>query len=176
MWGQPPPAVRRAQPGSTHRAFWTQKGARDARPDPHHLVLTTLHFFVRMANSSCPYSIGWPLLPIFFTISPAMSDSISFSSFIASTMHSTCPTSTVSPTFTKGGAPGDGASYIVPTMGDFTMCRFSSGAGSTGGGAGAGDPTPGACLTSATAPATVPGISPCVYTTVCAPARLIFTL
>src|SRR5215469_593445 len=68
------------------------------------------HFFGRITNNSCPYSIGWPLLASFFTISPATSDSISLSSFMASTMHSTCPTSTESPTFAKGGAPGDGAS------------------------------------------------------------------
>src|SRR6478672_1592674 len=68
------------------------------------------HFFGRTTNNSWPYSIGCPLLASFFTISPATSDSISFNNFIASTMHSTCPNSTVSPTLTKGGAPGEGAS------------------------------------------------------------------
>src|SRR5579863_9829269 len=69
-----------------------------------------LHFFGLIVNNSWPYSIGWPFVASFFTISPATSDSISFSSFMASTMHNTCPTSTESPTFTNGGAPGDGAS------------------------------------------------------------------
>src|SRR6478672_2305410 len=68
------------------------------------------HFFGRTTNNSWPYSIGCPLLASFFTISPATSDSISFNNFIASTIHSTCPNSTVSPTLTKGGAPGEGAS------------------------------------------------------------------
>src|ERR1700733_6408707 len=77
--------------------------------EAHNSQLPT-HFFGLIKNSSCPYSMGWPLEASFFTISPATSDSISLSSFIASTMHSTCPTSTTSPTFTKGGAPGDGAS------------------------------------------------------------------
>src|SRR2546427_7610651 len=68
------------------------------------------HNRCRIANNSCPYSIGCPFATSFFTISPATSDSISFISFMASTMHNTCPVSTVSPGFTKGGAPGEGAS------------------------------------------------------------------
>jgi len=54
--------------------------------------------------------MGWPFATSFFTISPATSASISFISFIASTMHNICPISTVSPTFTKGGDPGEGHS------------------------------------------------------------------
>ncbi len=42
--------------------------------------------------------------------SPATSDSISFISFIASTMQRIWPTSMVSPAFTNGGDPGDGDS------------------------------------------------------------------
>ena len=41
---------------------------------------------------------------------PRASDSISFISFIDSMMQSTCPRSHRSPTFTKGGEPGEGAS------------------------------------------------------------------
>src|SRR5207253_775225 len=74
------------------------------------LAINLAHFRCRMANSSCPYSIGCPLATSLFTTSPATSDSISFISFMASTMHNTCPTSTKSPTFTNGGAPGEGAS------------------------------------------------------------------
>src|SRR5271165_2518714 len=68
------------------------------------------HFFGLITNNSWPYSIGCPFVASFLMISPATSDSISFSSFMASTMHSTCPISTESPTLTKGGAPGEGAS------------------------------------------------------------------
>src|SRR5207248_10510425 len=77
----------------------------------------------RMANSAWPYSTGCPLVTSFFTISPATSDSISFISFMASTMHSTVPASTASPIFTNGGEPGEGASKNVPTMGDLTLCN-----------------------------------------------------
>src|SRR5271166_845924 len=45
----------------------TQKGARGCAPGFTE-VLAQLHFFALMANNSCPYSIGWPLLPSFFTI------------------------------------------------------------------------------------------------------------
>src|SRR5438552_4481714 len=83
-------------------------------------------YFGRIVNSAWPYSTGCPLLTSFFKISPATSDSISFINFIASTMHNTVPTSTVSPTFTNGGEPGEGASKNVPTMGDFTSCRPGS--------------------------------------------------
>src|SRR5947209_8641214 len=86
-------------------------------------------YFGRIVNSAWPYSTGCPLLTSFFKISPATSDSISFISFIASTMHNTVPTSTVSPAFTNGGEPGEGASKNVPTMGDFTLCRPASSEG-----------------------------------------------
>ena len=45
------------------------------------------YFFGRMVNSSCPYSMGCPFVTRIFTISPVASDSISFISFMASTMH-----------------------------------------------------------------------------------------
>ncbi len=48
----------------------------------------------RTAKSRWPYSTGCPFCTNRFTISPAASLSISFISFIASTMHSTCPIST----------------------------------------------------------------------------------
>src|ERR1700757_5048249 len=82
----------------------TEKRRGRARP----VKTLSDHFFGRITNNSWPYSMGWPLLASFLTTSPATSDSISFSSFIASTMQSTCPTSTESPTLAKGGAPGDG--------------------------------------------------------------------
>src|SRR5438105_9353573 len=83
-------------------------------------------YFGRMANSAWPYSTGCPLVTSFLTISPATSDSISFISFMASTMQSTPPTSTLSPSLTNGGEPGEGASKNVPTMGDFTVCSPAS--------------------------------------------------
>src|SRR5580704_9870419 len=87
-------------------ASQTQKeGARCAPGLPH-----SSHIRTRMANSSCPYSIGCPFVTSLFTSSPAASDSISFMSFIASTMHNTCPVAIMSPGFTKGGAPGEGDS------------------------------------------------------------------
>jgi len=43
------------------------------------------------------------------TIVPANSASISFISFIASTMQSACPGRMLLPTSTKGGASGEGA-------------------------------------------------------------------
>jgi hypothetical protein len=56
MWGQPPSAVRRAQPGSLLHLPQTRKSARDARlcfkNVPHY------HCLARMANNSCPYSMG----------------------------------------------------------------------------------------------------------------------
>ncbi len=52
--------------------------------------------------TGCPFS-GWTL-----TTSPAISASISFISFMASMMQSTCPTLTRSPTLTKGGEFGSG--------------------------------------------------------------------
>src|SRR5665213_1876167 len=63
-----------------------------------------------IANSGWPCSTGCPLAAIRFTTSPATSDSISFISFIASTMQSTWPTSTWSPMFTNDGVPGEGDS------------------------------------------------------------------
>ena len=59
-----------------------------------HFRFAESYFLGRMANNSCPYSIGWPLETSFSTTSPATSDSISFMSFIASTvstMQSTSP-------------------------------------------------------------------------------------
>src|SRR5208282_4006734 len=64
----------------------------------------------RTANSSCPYSMSWPLATSFLTNSPATSHSISFINFCGSPTHSTWPTSSLSPAFTKGGDPGEGDS------------------------------------------------------------------
>src|SRR6476646_8329643 len=66
--------------------------------------------FTRMANSGCPYSTGFPFAASIFTISPDASDSISFMSFMASMMQSTCPAWTMSPVLINGGAPGAGDS------------------------------------------------------------------
>ena len=63
-----------------------------------------------MANKDCPYSTGCPVSTYVRTTSPATSDSISFINFMASMMHRGCPTSTTSPSLTKGGALGDGES------------------------------------------------------------------
>ncbi len=62
----------------------------------------------RNRNSTSPYSTGWPLVTGISTTSASSSDSISFISFIASTMHSTWPCLTLSPTSTNGGASGPG--------------------------------------------------------------------
>src|SRR5215468_2915184 len=98
-WEQSPHALARSSRPNT-------KIGAISRPD----LRQTGHFFGRMANNSCPYSIGWPFETNFFTTSPATSDSISFINFMASTIQSTCPTETSSPAFTNGGDPGDGDS------------------------------------------------------------------
>src|SRR3974377_846549 len=73
----------------------------------------------RMPNRGCPYSTGCPFSTNIRSTSPLISDSISFISFIASTMHSVCQTSTCRPTFTNGSAPGLGEPQKVPTLADF---------------------------------------------------------
>ena len=40
--------------------------------------------------------------------------------FMASTINSVSPSRTTEPTSTKNGAPGSGARYAVPTIGDVT--------------------------------------------------------
>src|SRR5664279_5193905 len=67
-------------------------------------------YAVLIPNSGIPYSTGLPLGTNILAITPDTSASISFISFMASMMHSTCPSFTASPTLTKGGVPGDGAS------------------------------------------------------------------
>ena len=47
----------------------------------------------RIPNNGCPYSTGCPFSAKIRSTSPPMSDSISFISFMASTMHSVCPAS-----------------------------------------------------------------------------------
>src|SRR5260370_12723166 len=78
-----------------------------------------------MEKRGCPYSTGCPFSTKIRMTSPETSDSISFMSFIASTMQSACPVSTCAPTFTKASAPGLGDSYSVPTMGDLTRYKSS---------------------------------------------------
>src|SRR5579872_6317231 len=89
----------------TNRVYATMSFVGYGRPRPY-----KRYFLGRIANSSWLYSIGWPFFVKHFIISPATSASISFISFIASTMQSTWPTSTESPGLTKGGDPGDGDS------------------------------------------------------------------
>ena len=62
-----------------------------------------------ITTRGCPYSTGWPFSASTCLTTPALSASISFMSFIASMMHSVSPTWTVSPTSTKGFAPGEAA-------------------------------------------------------------------
>ena len=88
--------------------FWTW----DARLTST-LVLWIIYagyLLVRIANSACPYSTGWPLLTMRFAMMPEASDSISFISFMASMMQRICPVSTWSPTLKNGGEPGEGDS------------------------------------------------------------------
>src|SRR5439155_13622198 len=61
------------------------------------------------SNSSWPNSTGSALRTWIASTIPAASVLISFMSFIASRMQSVCPGATVSPSSTKGGAPGCGA-------------------------------------------------------------------
>jgi len=65
--------------------------------------------FQPMMNSGWPYSTAWPFSTRISLITPALSDSISLSSFIASMMQTVWPSLTVSPTLTNDAAPGDGA-------------------------------------------------------------------
>ena len=58
-------------------------------------------------NNGCPYSTTSSLFTRIASITPSYSLSISFISFIASIMPSTCPFFTVSPSFTKLSASGE---------------------------------------------------------------------
>ena len=60
-----------------------------------------------MTTKGSPYSTGWPFSTSIALMIPSLSHSISFSSFIASMMHMVSPDLTVSPTSTKGLAPGE---------------------------------------------------------------------
>ena len=59
-----------------------------------------------MANKASPNSTGWPLETNFFSMTPAISASISFINFIDSMMQRTCPAVTLSPVSTNAGASG----------------------------------------------------------------------
>ena len=59
-------------------------------------------------KSFCPNSTGLPFSARISTMVPATSASISFISFIASTMQSVCPSRIALPTSTNGGASGRG--------------------------------------------------------------------
>ena len=62
-----------------------------------------------ITTSGCPNSTGWPFSAKTCFTTPALSDSISFMSFMASMMQSVSPTATSSPTCTNGWASGDAA-------------------------------------------------------------------
>ena len=62
-----------------------------------------------MITSGWPNSTGWPFSARICLTTPALSDSISFISFIASMMHSGSPTCTLSPTSTNALLPGEAA-------------------------------------------------------------------
>src|SRR6185436_15366884 len=61
-----------------------------------------------MTNRGWPYSTGWPFSTRMAFTTPATSVSISFISFIASTMQTVSPCFTVCPTSTKALASGEG--------------------------------------------------------------------
>ena len=65
-----------------------------------------------MANRRSPYSTGWPFSTSTATTSPATSHSISFMSFMASTMHRVWPGFTKSPGCTKAAAVALGACVV----------------------------------------------------------------
>ena len=62
-----------------------------------------------MMKSDWPNSTGWPFSTQTSLTVPSMSASTSLRSFMASMMQTTWPFLTVSPTLTKGSAPGEGA-------------------------------------------------------------------
>ena len=59
-----------------------------------------------ISNSSCPYSTGWAFSTWMDATIPATSALSSLKSFMASSTHSVCPGTTVSPMSTNAGAPG----------------------------------------------------------------------
>src|SRR3990172_9011567 len=73
-----------------------------------------------------PHSGCWESSTNASTIFPSISDSISFISFIASTMQSIWPFLTTSPTSTYDSPPGVGDLKNVPTMGERTVKYLSS--------------------------------------------------
>src|SRR5271170_7446816 len=73
-----------------------------------------------MMRSVWPNSTGWASWIQISLILPDLGARIGFIVFIASTMKSVSPSFTVSPTLTKGGFEGSGATKTVPTMGDVT--------------------------------------------------------
>src|SRR5262249_11429286 len=61
------------------------------------------------SNRSCPYSTGCAFSARIRWTIPSWSALTSFISFIASSMQSVWPIPTVSPSWTNGSAPGEGA-------------------------------------------------------------------
>src|SRR5215469_10345685 len=94
-----------------------------------------------MMQSVWPNSTGWASLTQISPITPPLGAAIGFIVFIASTMNNVSPSLTVWPTVMNGLAPGSGAKYTVPTIGEGTAPGFGpdgfAGAGGATGGAGA---------------------------------------
>jgi hypothetical protein len=82
-------------------------GAQDAQRDFAAVCYENLAEHAQpITNMGCPYSTAWPFSTWMALITPEMSASISFISFIASITHSVSPALTVWPTSTKGEASG----------------------------------------------------------------------
>jgi len=114
--GAGPVLQSRAPRGGLKHAKHGGAGAMQARPGPRAGAAGARATGARRAgwhqpitNSGWPYSTAWPFSTRISLITPALSHSISLSSFMASMMQTVWPSLTVSPTFTNGAAPGDGA-------------------------------------------------------------------
>ena len=73
-------------------------------------------------NSVVPYSTGCPLSTCLAMMVPETSHSISFISFMLSTMQSTLPGLTASPTLTNSAAPGEAFGMLA--LGSEDAARF----------------------------------------------------
>src|SRR5215216_1565163 len=86
------------------------------------LLFTIRHspFAHSIITSGSPNSTGWPSSTRICVTVPARGDGIWFIVFIASMIRSVCPADTLEPTSMNGLAPGSGAQYAVPTIGEGT--------------------------------------------------------
>src|SRR5262249_10220171 len=95
--------------GDAQLAAGADHPQRDLAPVGDQDLLEALgHSYGRIWKSGSPNSTGWPFSASTATTVPSTSDSISFISFIASTIQSTWPLRTWLPTSAKGAASGDG--------------------------------------------------------------------